>query len=43
MRAIIQRVSQASVTIAGQVRGDIRRGLLVLVAIEDADTASRSR
>ena len=39
MRAVIQRVSQASVTIAGQVRGTIARGLLVLVAIEDADTA----
>ncbi|MEN9575318.1 MAG: hypothetical protein RL514_3173 [Verrucomicrobiota bacterium] len=38
MRAVIQRVSQASVTIAGQVRSAIGRGLLVLVAIEDADT-----
>ncbi len=39
MRAVIQRVSQASVTIAGQVRSGIARGLLVLVAVEDADTA----
>lgn len=38
MRAVIQRVSEASVTIAGQVRSTIGRGLLVLVAIEDADT-----
>ena len=38
MRAVIQRVSQASVTIAGQVRSTIGRGLLVLVAVEDADT-----
>lgn len=38
MRAVIQRVSQASVTIAGQVRGTIGHGLLVLVAVEDADT-----
>lgn len=38
MRAIIQRVSEARVTIAGQVRGAIGRGLLVLVAVEDADT-----
>ncbi|MBI5801375.1 MAG: D-tyrosyl-tRNA(Tyr) deacylase [Verrucomicrobia bacterium] len=38
MRAVIQRVSQASVTIAGQVRSAIGRGLLVLVAVEDADT-----
>ena len=38
MRAVIQRVSEASVTIAGQVRSGIGRGLLVLVAVEDADT-----
>ena len=38
MRAVIQRVSQASVTIAGQVRSGIGCGLLVLVAVEDADT-----
>ncbi len=42
MRAVIQRVSQASVTIAGQVRSAIGRGLLVLVAIENADTAEDS-
>lgn len=42
MRAVIQRVSQASVTIAGQVRGVIARGLLVLVAVEDADTPEDS-
>jgi D-tyrosyl-tRNA(Tyr) deacylase len=39
MRAVIQRVSQASVTINGQTRGVIQRGLLVLLGIEDADTA----
>ena len=39
MRAVIQRVSHASVSIGGQVRSSIGRGLLVLVAIEDADTA----
>jgi D-tyrosyl-tRNA(Tyr) deacylase len=38
MRAVIQRVSQASVTIAGAVKGSISRGLLVLLAVEDADT-----
>ncbi len=35
MRAVIQRVSEASVTIAGQVRGEIQNGLLVLLAVED--------
>src|SRR5438309_3093761 len=39
MRAVIQRVSQASVTIHHQVRGAIQHGLLVLLAIEEADTA----
>jgi D-tyrosyl-tRNA(Tyr) deacylase len=39
MRAVVQRVSEASVTIAGQTRGAIRTGLLVLVGIEAADTA----
>lgn len=37
MRAVIQRVSQASVTIDGQVRAAIGPGLLVLVGVEDAD------
>lgn len=38
MRAVIQRVSQASVTINNEVRSSIEKGLLVLVGIEDADT-----
>lgn len=38
MRAVIQRVSEARVTIAGHVHGTIGHGLLVLVAVEDADT-----
>src|SRR4051812_18836368 len=38
MRVVIQRVSQAQVTIAGTLRGAIQRGLLVLAAIETADT-----
>src|SRR6187399_132631 len=39
MRAVIQRVSEASVSIAGQLKGAIERGLLVLIGIEEADTA----
>lgn len=38
MRVVIQRVSQASVTIGGTLKSHIGRGLLVLVGIEDADT-----
>ncbi|MCP9234400.1 D-aminoacyl-tRNA deacylase [Lewinella sp. JB7] len=37
MRILIQRVSRASVTIAGEVSGQIGPGLLVLLGIEDAD------
>lgn len=38
MKAVIQRVTKASVTIEGRVNGQIGKGLLVLVGIEDADT-----
>lgn len=38
MRAVIQRVTKASVTVEGKVVGHIKEGLLVLVGIEDADT-----
>jgi D-aminoacyl-tRNA deacylase len=38
MRAVVQRVAEASVTIGTQIKGAIGRGLLVLVAVEDADT-----
>jgi D-tyrosyl-tRNA(Tyr) deacylase len=39
MRVVIQRVTQASVSIGGNVRCAIQRGLLVLAAVEPADTA----
>ncbi len=39
MRAVIQRVSEASVTIAGQEVARIGRGLLILLGIENADSA----
>ncbi len=38
MRAVIQRVSSANVTIEGQEKSAIGKGLLVLLAVEDADT-----
>jgi D-aminoacyl-tRNA deacylase len=37
MRAVIQRVTHASVTIEGKVHAQIGSGLLVLLGIEDAD------
>ena len=39
MRAVIQRVSQAGVVINGNTKGAIQHGLLVLLAVEDSDTA----
>ncbi|MEM9075690.1 MAG: D-aminoacyl-tRNA deacylase [Bacteroidota bacterium] len=38
MRAVVQRVSKASVTVEGKVVSVIEKGLLVLLGIEDADT-----
>ena len=38
MRIIIQRVTEASVTVDGNVTGTIGTGLLVLMGIEDMDT-----
>ena len=38
MRAVIQRVSTASVTVNAVVVASILEGLLILVGIEDADT-----
>jgi D-tyrosyl-tRNA(Tyr) deacylase len=39
MRAVIQRVSEASCKVDGQITGEIKTGFLVLLGIEDADTA----
>lgn len=38
MRAVIQRVTHASVTIDGTLKSEIGTGFLVLLGIEDADT-----
>ena len=37
MRIVVQRVSSASVTVEQQITGQIGRGLLVLVGMEEAD------
>ena len=39
MRAVIQRVSKASVTVDNKIYSQIENGLLVLAGIEDADAA----
>ncbi|OOV17162.1 D-aminoacyl-tRNA deacylase [Flavobacterium sp. LM4] len=38
MKVVLQRVSQASVTVDSKIVADIKQGLLVLVGIEDIDT-----
>ena len=38
MRAVIQRVSEAKVSIAGIVKGAIQHGLAILLAVEESDT-----
>src|ERR1700749_1121927 len=38
MRAVIQRVSEASCKVNGKITGQIGIGFLVLLGIEDADT-----
>lgn len=38
MRAVIQRVAEASITIDGKIKSAIQGGLLVLLAVEEADT-----
>ena len=38
MRIVIQRVSEARVSVDGEVKGEIGRGLMVLVGVEDGDT-----
>ncbi len=39
MKAVIQRVSEAKVTIAGKINGSIGQGLLILLGICDHDTS----
>ena len=43
MRAVVQRVTRASVTVGGDVIGSIGPGLCVLVGVTHDDDASRAR
>ena len=38
MRAVVQRVDRADVTVDGQVTGSVKRGLLVLLGVAEGDT-----
>lgn len=37
MRAVIQRVEQASVSVEGEIKGQIGAGFLVLIGVEEGD------
>jgi D-aminoacyl-tRNA deacylase len=43
MRAVVQRVSQASVRVAGATVGEIGIGLAVLLGVEDGDTEADAK
>jgi D-tyrosyl-tRNA(Tyr) deacylase len=43
MRAVLQRVTRASVTVSGEVVGQIGRGILVLLGVEPDDTEEDAR
>ena len=43
MKIVLQRVSRASVTVAGEVVGQIGRGILVLLGVEPDDTDEDAR
>lgn len=43
MRAVVQRVSQASVAVAEEVTGNIARGLVVLLGVAQGDTDDDAR
>lgn len=43
MRALIQRVRRASVTIDGEIRGQIGPGLLILLGVQEGDTEENAR
>jgi D-aminoacyl-tRNA deacylase len=38
MKVVLQRVASASVTVEDRIVGEIQKGIVVLVGIEDADT-----
>jgi D-tyrosyl-tRNA(Tyr) deacylase len=40
MRAVLQRVSRASVTVEGKVEGEIGAGLMILLGVGRADTSA---
>ena len=42
MKAVIQRVSECSVTVDGNVTGSIAEGFLILLGVESGDTTAEA-
>lgn len=40
MRAVVQRVSRAKVTVNGETTGEIGKGILILLGVSDSDSES---
>ena len=38
MRAVVQRVAKSRVTVDGRVSGEIEKGLMILIGVEDGDS-----
>ena len=38
MRAVVQRVAKSRVTVDDRVSGEIGKGLMILIGVEDGDT-----
>lgn len=43
MKAVIQRVTRASVTVEGRITGEIKNGFLVLLGVMDGDTEAEMK
>ena len=43
MRAVVQRVTQASVSVAGETKGRIAQGFMVLIGVQEGDTQADLR
>jgi len=43
MRAVVQRVTRSSVSVAGEIVGEIEHGLTVLIGVREGDTEAHAR